>query len=256
MALTDSVVAAQLYTVRDFLNTPEEIRTSFQRIRQIGYEAVQLSGLGPISAADLNEIAAEFELKIIATHISYDRIVSEPQAVIDDHLLWGCTHIGIGGLPGEDRSEEGFTRFARDASKAAAPLIEAGLTFNYHNHSFEFEHFGGKTGYEILFEMSDPGVFSAEVDTYWVQHAGANPVTWLRRLKGRMHVVHLKDMAIVDGQQTFGEVGEGNLDWEKILAVCREAEIEWYIVEQDTCRGDPFDSLATSLRNLRGMGLH
>ena len=57
-------------------------------------------------------------------------------------------------------------------------------------------------------------------------------------------------------EQLFAEVGEGNLEWPQILAACREASIEWYIVEQDTCQGDPFESLGLSLRNLRQMGLY
>jgi len=52
----------------------------------------------------------------------------------------------------------------------------------------------------------------------------------------------------------MAEVGEGNLDWPDILAAAREAGTEWYIVEQDTCQRDPFESLAISLRNLRDMG--
>ena len=154
------------------------------------------------------------------------------------------------------RNEEGFARFAREASEAARPLIEAGLTFNYHNHSFELEKFQGRPALEILFSESDPEVFSAEIDTYWIQHGGGSPASWLRRLKDRMQVVHLKDMAMSGSQQLFAEVGEGNLEWPEILQACREANIEWYIVEQDTCQGDPFASLGLSLNNLRQMGVH
>ena len=71
-----------------------------------------------------------------------------------------------------------------------------------------------------------------------------------------MHVVHLKDMAMDGRNQLFAEVGEGNLEWEAILQACKAADIEWYIIEQDTCPGDPFDSLKKSLDNLREMGLH
>ena len=253
--MTDSLIAAQLFTLRDYLKTPDDIRASLARVREIGYTAVQVSALGPIAPDELQRVAAENGLEIVATHISYQRIVEEPQAVIDHHKLWNCRHVGIGSMPPDYRSGDGFARFAAEASAAAAPLVEAGLTFNYHNHSFEFERFAGRTGLEILQEDSDPRVFSFEVDTYWVQHGGADPAALLRNLVGRMHVVHLKDMMVRDGAQSFGEVGEGNLDWPAILAACRTADIEWYIIEQDTCPGDPFDSLALSLRNLRAMGL-
>ena len=95
-------------------------------------------------------------------------------------------------MPADCRQD--MARFAHDASVAARPLIDAGLTFNYHNHSFELERFDGRTGLQILAEESDPEVFSFEVDTYWIQHGGGNPVSCLRWLKDRMHIVHLKDL--------------------------------------------------------------
>lgn len=254
--MTDSVLAAQLYTLRDFTKTVEDIRATFARVRSLGYEAVQVSGMGAIEPEQLRDIAEETQLRIIATHIPYGRIVDEVDAVIAEHALWGCRHVAIGGLPQEYRKEEGFSRFAREASAAARPLIDAGLTFSYHNHSFELQRFAGRTAMQILAEESDPETFFFEIDTYWIQHGGANPVSWLHALKDRMHVVHLKDMAMDGGKQLFAEVGEGNLEWDAILSACKRAEIEWYIVEQDTCLGDPFDSLKVSFDNLRAMGLH
>ncbi len=254
--MTDSVLAAQLYTLRDFTKTVEDIRATFARVRSLGYEAVQVSGMGAIEPEQLRDIAEETQLRIIATHIPYGRIVDEVDAVIAEHALWGCRHVAIGGLPQEYRNEEGFSRFAREASAAARPLIDAGLTFSYHNHSFELQRFAGRTAMQILAEESDPETFFFEIDTYWIQHGGANPVSWLHALKDRMHVVHLKDMAMDGGKQLFAEVGEGNLEWDAILSACKRAEIEWYIVEQDTCLGDPFDSLKVSFDNLRAMGLH
>ena len=202
-------------------------------------------------------MAADEGLTIAATHIGYDRICDDPQAVIDEHKLWGCRHVAIGGLPGEFRKHEGFSRFGAEASDAARPLIDAGLTFSYHNHSFELERFGpdGTTGLDLLMRSSDPDVFSFEVDTYWIQHGGGNPVSWLRKLKDRMHIVHLKDLAMSGGEQLFAEVGEGNLEWPEILTACKEAEIEWYLVEQDRCQRDPFESLGISLKNLNHLGL-
>lgn len=250
-----SAVAAQLYTLREFLKTPDQIAAGLKKVRQLGYEAVQVSGLGPIEPARLKEAAGAAGVRIIATHTGFNHIRQQPEAVIAEHQLWGCRHVAIGGLPAEYRSEEGYHRFAREASEAAKPLVAAGLTFSYHNHSFELERFGGRTALEILYAESDPAVFSAEIDTYWIQHGGGNPVSWLRQLKGRCHLVHLKDMAIKGSQQLYAEVGEGNLEWPAILGACREAGVEWYIVEQDTCQRDPFESLGISLKNLRQLGL-
>jgi sugar phosphate isomerase/epimerase len=70
-----------------------------------------------------------------------------------------------------------------------------------------------------------------------------------------MPVIHLKDMTILNNQQTMAEVGEGNLNWPAILDACRAAGVQWYAVEQDICQRDPFESLAISYKNLSAMGL-
>ena len=251
-----SQLAAQLYTVRDFTNTPAEIATTMKKVKQLGYDAVQCSALGVIDAHELKRIVDGEGLTICATHTDYDRMRDEPQAVIDEHNLWGCKHAAIGGLPQEYRSAEGYARFAKDASEVAKRLAEGGLTFSYHNHSFELERFNGRTGLEILYQDSDPKYFNSELDTYWIQHGGGDPAAWIRELKGRAHIVHLKDMAMDGRTQLFSEIGEGNLNWSAILDACTEADVEWYIVEQDTCQRDPFESLGISLRNLKEMGIH
>ena len=104
-------------------------------------------------------------LMVCATHTSYQLMRDEPQKVIDQHLLWGCENPAIGGLPGEYRTGEGFAKFAREASEVGARLAEAGLRFSYHNHSFELEKFGDRTGLQILYEDSDPRYFNSEIDT-------------------------------------------------------------------------------------------
>ena len=251
-----SALAAQLYTVRESTKTPADIAKTFKKVHAIGYEAVQTSALGPIEPEELKKIADGEGVQICATHVGYDRMRDDTQAVIDEHHLWGCKYPAIGGLPKEYRTGEGFATFARDASVVARKLHDAGLTFAYHNHSFELEKFGDRVGLDILYQDSDPEVFTSEIDTYWIQHGGGDPAAWIRKLKGRAFIVHFKDMAVKDGQVIMAEVGEGNLNWPAIIDACKEAGTEWYLVEQDTCQGDPFESLAISFNNLRAMGLY
>ena len=253
--MSASRLAAQLYTLRDFTKTPADIANTMRKVKQLGYDAVQCSALGPIEPGELKKIVDGEGLTICATHTSYDRMRDEPQAVIDEHNLWDCKHAAIGGLPQAYRNREGLSRFAKEASEVAKRLAAGGLVFSYHNHSFELEKFDGRTGLEILYEESDPQYFKSEIDTYWIQHGGGDPALWLRKLKGRAEIVHLKDMAMDGSTQLFAEVGEGNLNWPAILDACRAAGVEWYIIEQDRCRRDPFESLGISLKNLKAMGI-
>ena len=256
--MTQSVIAAQLYTLREFTKTPEDIAKTMKKVREMGYEAVQLSALGPIDPTELKKITDGEGLTVCATHTGYERMRDQMQEVIDEHLIWECKYPGIGGLPGSYRSDgaAGYERFAKEASEVARELNKAGLTFVYHNHSFELEKQDHRTGLEILYAESDPEVFTSEIDTYWIQHGGGDSAAWIRGLKGRAHVVHLKDMTMKGHQQIMAEVGEGNLNWPGILEACKEAGTRWYIVEQDTCQRDPFESLSISFNNLKEMGLN
>lgn len=255
--MAGTVIAAQLYTLRDFLKTPGDIADTFKKVSKIGYEAVQVSGMGPIDPVELKKIADAEGLKICATHISFERMLDDIGSVIDDHKLWDCKYVGVGAMPAEYRkSREGYVRFAREASDVARKLADKDLSFVYHNHAFEFRKFDNLTGMDLLYSESDREVFKAEIDTYWVQTGGGDPADWIRKMKGRMDIIHFKDMVMnEEGQQIMAEVGEGNLNWPAILQACREIGIEWYIVEQDHCQRDPFESLAISLRNLNAMGL-
>jgi Xylose isomerase-like TIM barrel. len=244
-------IAAQLYTLRDYLKTPEEISETLKKVHEIGYHAVQVSGMGPVDPMRLKEIVDGLDIKICATHISYDRLKNNLDNVIREHKLWECEYVGLGSMPQQyATSRDGYMEFIKDISVVAERVTQSGLKFVYHNHNFEFEKFDGRTGFDILFDETEPADFGFEVDTYWVQAGGANPVDLIKKVKGRMGIVHFKDMAMKNGQQVFSEIGEGNLDWDTIIKSCRETGVKWYAIEQDICQRNPFDSLEMSLRYL------
>jgi sugar phosphate isomerase/epimerase len=255
--MSHPVLAAQLYTVREFTQTAADLAASLKKVKEIGYIAVQVSAIGPIPDAEVKAMVDDLGLKIVITHTAYPKLWNEIDAVIAQHKLWGCPNVAIGSMPGPYReaSEEGFQRFAAEANAVGEKLAKAGLTFSYHNHSFEFVKFGQRTGLDLLFEETDPRYLKAEIDVYWVQHGGADPAAWVRKVAGRMPVVHLKDMVILDGKQIMAEIGEGNLNWPSVLAACKDAKVDWYAVEQDVCQRNPFESLKISYDNLKKMGL-
>ena len=250
-----SKLAVTLFTCRDFTQTPADIARTLKKVKEIGYNYVQLSALGPIDPKELKTMLDGEGLGVCATHVPYERLQDELGTVIKEHQLWGCKNVAIGGLPEEYCNFKGYAKFAREGSHIGKKLAEANLTFSYHNHYWELEKQEGRRGLEILFEDSDPDVFFSEIDTYWIQYAGGDPAFWIRKMKGREPLVHFKDLGIRKGKPAMFEIGEGNLNWPAILQACREAGVHWYIVEQDWCPGDPFESIAISFRNLKAMGL-
>ncbi|MCY4543814.1 MAG: sugar phosphate isomerase/epimerase, partial [Gemmatimonadetes bacterium] len=84
---------------------------------------------------------------------------------------------------------------------------------------------------------------------------GGDPIHWIGRVRDRCPVIHFKDLGVSGREQVMAEIGEGNMNWSGIVAACEAAGSQWYVVEQDTCAGDPFDSIAVSYRNMAAMGL-
>ncbi len=247
-------LAAQLYTVRAFMKTPTEIADTLHRIRQIGYSAVQLSGLGPVDAGELARMLQAEGLVAAATHVSWKDLTEDFSRVVDNHHTWQCEYTAIASMPEAFRSAEGYAQFARLASESAKKLKAEGISLGYHNHSFEFERVGDEVGLAVLFREADSEL-QAEIDLYWVQHGGGDPAAWIERMAGRVPLVHLKDMTILAGQQIMAEVGEGNLNWPRILKALEAAGTRWYMVEQDVCQRDPFESLKISLDHLHAWGI-
>jgi sugar phosphate isomerase/epimerase len=255
--MAKGIVGAQLYTVRQYTQTLAGVRESLEKVAAIGYRAVQLSGFGDIDKKEVAKILDDLGFMVPSTHTSWERFQTELDAVIEEHLLWKSPHTAIGGLFRGYEGPDGVRRFIDELVPIAAKLAEAGLDFSYHNHSHEFVKFAGKTWLEMLYDWAPADVLKAEIDTYWVQHGGADPALWVAKCAGREPLLHLKDMAITaQREQRFAEIGEGNINWPPIMAAAEAGGVEWYLVEQDQSYDrDPFESLAISYRNLKAMGL-
>ena len=246
-------VAAQLYTVRDFCQTAAALAATAKKIRAIGYEAVQLSGLGPIPTAEIVRIMAGEGLTICATHEPSAVILEEPEKAIDTLRQLGCRLTAYPYPQDVDfGSADSINTLVRKLDAAGAKLRAAGFTLGYHNHDIEFLKFEGAPVLDYLFARTDPRNLVSELDTYWVQYGGGDCVEWCRKLRGRLPFIHLKDYVMTrERKPTFGEIGEGTLPFARIISEAEASGCQWFIVEQDTCPRDPFASLRTSFEYLK-----
>src|SRR5258708_3599072 len=204
------MIALELYTLRRLLSDPERIPGVLERVREIGYPAVELAGLGPIAPDRLQQALARADLIACAAHVPWPRLRDQADQVIEECRLLGHSLVVVPALPGEYRSRDGYARFAAEASEVAPHYQEAGVRLGYHNHAFELQRFGAETALGMIFRLAPQVV--AEVDTYWVQYGGGSPEAWIRRLARRLPLVHVKDMDGADGQPGLARIGEGDLE--------------------------------------------
>lgn len=249
-------IALELWTIRESLTTETDFGEAMKKTRAAGYQAVELAGVNPeIPATTIRKILDDNGIVCMATQVGLGQLTDGLSQTIDDLQALGCNHTALAAGPGDMRSADGYAELARILTESGRKLASHDVKLAYHNHAFEFERYGEKTGFEILYDESDPNYLEAKIDTAWMQKGGADVVAWIKRLAGRMTVIHFKDYTIVDNEITLAEVGEGNLNWKGILDASRHAGIRWYVVEQDRCRRDPFESIRISFENLKAMGV-
>ncbi|MBE6542614.1 MAG: sugar phosphate isomerase/epimerase [Ruminococcaceae bacterium] len=235
----------QLYTIRDFMKTPEQIRESFKKIKALGYDVAQTAGC-QIPFEEFGQIAHEEGIEICGTHEAISFMIDKTEEAIAAHKALGTTNMGVGGFNGAKTiaDAEGYVE---RVNNLANKIYDRGFKFTYHNHSFEFQKYdNGKSFFDILVEGLDPVKTSFCLDTYWVQHAGGDVRYLLERLNGRIDILHLKAMAVNGNDPFITELGNDNMNWEGILETADKIGVKYYVVEQDSCPGDPFESIRKS----------
>lgn len=250
----DKRIGAQYYTIRDFCQTLEDFDASCKKIREIGYQTVQLSGIGDFPGDEVKKVLEKYQLTAVCTHRNPNSYLEHLDKEIEYHKAIGCKIAGIGSMPKFNAAPETIEEFVQNYRPVAEELAKHDIILAYHNHSFEFEKINGEYAFHILLNKMNSNNFKLILDVYWLAYAGIDPAKFIREHAGIIACVHLKDLKIVNNAPNYAEIGQGNLDWDNILSACEEAGVSYALVEQDTCDGDPFESLKISYQYLHQRG--
>lgn len=247
-------IALQLWTVRDHLKTADDVARTFERVRAIGYEHIEVCALGDLPATQTRRLADAAGLGVCSTHYDSRQIVTEPERVADAAQTLGCRYVVYAHPHVPLASLDDVFALGDSLCRAGEVLRSRGCLLAYHNHALEFRKLGGKAILDWLYERCDPVLMHAELDTYWVQLGGGDPAAYCARLSGRLPLLHLKDYTIgADGAPVMAVLGEGNLNFPTILREADAAACQWYIVEQDHGFDDAFAAVTQSLRYLEAL---
>lgn len=250
-------LGAQLFTVRDHARDIPSLEKTLEKIADIGYTAVQLSGVCPYDAVWMRDTLTKLGLVAPITHYDFKKITEMPNETSDFHKTFGADYIGIGCSP-FSFDEEGLEKLTRSLLSVADFYRKRGQKLTYHNHNMEFARLGDTLFLEKLLDVLDADRLGITFDTYWAQAGGADPARWLAKLSGRVDCIHLKDMAVAlpEREQRMAPIGRGNMNFEAILSAAEDAGTRYAFVEQDNCYGeDPFLCLKQSYDYLKSLGL-
>lgn len=236
-------IAVQLYSVRDALAQDNE--GVIRKIASFGYQGVE--PFGGVNAQAVADLCGELGLQIPSTHIGLPYGDKRDEVIGFAHAL-GVKYLTIPWLsPDEYATVESTLAVCSRINEANKATRDAGMTLVYHNHWFEFEPLGDTYPYKVMAEHLDPTI-AFEVDTYWAQVGGCDPVAVINELGARVPLIHIKDGPADGRESPMVAVGEGVMDVAGIVAAGQHAE--WLVVELDRCATDMMEAVGKSYGNL------
>jgi sugar phosphate isomerase/epimerase len=256
-------IGIQVYTLGE--DAAKDPAATFARLAEIGYKDLELPNLLGKSAAELRAAGDAAGVKFSSLHLAGAPLAppgalgfgSSNQAIVDALGTLGITDmvLPIALVPEGFKFDptnfkdsisrayreggiDGWKRTAQAVNAKAQALSAHGITVGYHNHNNEFAPLGKTTGWQVLLKEFDRNLVQLELDLGWVAAAGLDPAAELTRLKGRVRWVHVKDVKAgtkpnfsLDMNPT--QIGDGKLNWPKILRAAEAAGVRHYYVEQE-----------------------
>ena len=259
-----SRIGLQMYTMRGYVKTLEDYKTTVTKVAEIGYKVLQMTRPAFMELSENVAFLNSLGLKADSVFKPWDKVIPEIADAVKEAEAYGCDVLRTNSIPDEMRIKgaDGYREFARLMNESGKVCKDAGLRYMYHFHAFEWITFGKERGIDILLNETDPELVYFYPDVFWLTNAGTEPSVSLRMFKGRAFTMHVKDYAIKQLEGVienvpyyFASVGEGNLNWDGIMKTANDIGIERFVVEQDMCSGDVFEAIKTSYNSLRKMGL-
>ncbi|MHC4872409.1 MAG: sugar phosphate isomerase/epimerase family protein [Planctomycetota bacterium] len=251
-------VGIQLYTVRENMN--EDFKGTLQKLADMGWQGVEFAfSFGDMEPQELREYLDSIGLKTAGVMGKIDQLKNSDDKLYEYAAALGGKYITISAA-GEVAKD--WHKTIKDLEECGKVAKEKGLQFTYHNHWQEFDKVDGKCALDLLYDSTDPEVVKCEIDTYWVQCGGEDPVEYIKKYGSRVPEIHIKDMSesfaaeeVKQGPQGVTELGSGVIDFKAVAALADEIGAEWLLYEQDNCPGDSLDSAKTSIDYLKSAGI-
>lgn len=239
-------IGLQLYSIRE--KCSENLENVFKNLANVGYDGVEFYSFFDIEAGKMKELLNTYNLKAMGTHTNIDVLKNDLDGLIRYMTTLESKYVGLAYYDAEDK--DGWLRLCEVLEKTGEKLNKNGITLMYHNHGHELiPKYNGESAEDILLKNTSPANLSLELDCYWVRSAGLDPIIYLKDNLKRVKTIHLKDMD--KNEEKMTEVGTGRNNCSELYNICKDANFEWVVIEQDNIYIDPFESVKISIDNVR-----
>lgn len=254
-----------LYTVRDAM--AKDPKATLKAVADAGYAYVESANYADgkfygMTPAEFKSFLGTLGLTAKSAHMGMvnmenaDQLIADVKAAGIGYFVIPVPPMGMFTFDQATRSMA-MKGTADDLVKIMDTLGEkcfnAGIQLLYHNHDFEFKPLADGTVIEdVLLEKCNPKFVNFQMDLFWVNKAGVDPLAYFEKYPGRFKAWHVKDMST---EGVFAPVGTGTIDFKRILDAKKKSGMEFYLVEQDnTFDLDPLEAIKISHEGLKEIG--
>jgi len=240
-------VGLQLYSIRDAMAA--DVKGTLKKVSDMGYKNMEMAGYSNgkfygFSPAEFKKIIADLGLVSLSSHAAVESkgiTVESAKLMADAHAELGVKYCIQPWVNDEDRTIEKYKKMIGDWNKVGKIMKGVGIQFGYHNHNFEFTNVNGVVPYfDIFMPEMDKDLITMELDLFWAEKAGQDPVAMFKKYPGRFQLLHFKDMHTKQApfytviKDDICCVGEGVIDFKKIWAAKEVAGAKYLFVEMTT----------------------
>jgi sugar phosphate isomerase/epimerase len=246
----------QLWTLRDDL--PKDTKGVLKQVASFGYKQIE-SFEGPkgmfwgMTHKEFKSYMDGLGMKIVASHCDIDKDFEKKAAE--------AAEIGMKYLicpwKGPQKDIDAFKKFADEFNQKGEVCKKNGIRFAYHNHDYSFEVLNGQMGQDVMMKNTDPSLVDFEMDMYWVVTAGQDIETWLKKYPNRFRLCHVKDRTKNTKEKDASCIlGQGSIDYPKILKAAKKSGVHYFIVEQEKYEGTtPLKAVETDAAYMKGLSI-
>lgn len=233
-------VGLQLYSLRNQFKV--DVSNTLGLINEWGITKIEGGGTYDLPLNDFKELLAKNDLEMVSVGAEFGDLENNIEKVIKNANDFGAKYVMCAWVPHDGNKwdlEE--TQHATDVfNKAGKILKKNGLTLVYHAHGYEFRPYENGTLFDYMAKNAID--FSFELDVFWAQHGGADPLALMKKYPKKFVLLHLKDMhKDVVGNDTGHEeddtnvvLGTGQVDISGIVAEAKKLGIEYMFIEDES----------------------
>lgn len=196
-AVPTKSMGLQLYSLRDMVKD-DGIQKVLETVAAMGYKNLETAsyddgkvyGLAPV---ELKKMVDDLGMKCTSAHLGQAfskekeaEVMSWWDKAVDAHNALGVKYMIQPSMPvNKETTLSDLKMYCDYFSSVGYKTAAASISFGYHNHSFEFKTIEDQLIYDFLLDNVSKNHVCFELDVYWCQVGGADPVAYLKNRADR-----------------------------------------------------------------------